>query len=60
MIDPEIIVPALLSAAGINPPEAEVLDLISAYPAMRKSADMLYDVPGTIYESPAMIFHARV
>jgi hypothetical protein len=60
LLDPEIIVPALLSAAGIDPPEAEVLDLISGYPAMRKSADLLYDVPGTMYESPALTFHARV
>jgi hypothetical protein len=60
VIDPEIIVPALLSAAGIEPPADEVAALIAGYPAMRKSADMLYDVPGTIYESPAMTFHARV
>jgi hypothetical protein len=60
LIDPQVIVPALLSASGITPPEDEVAALIAGYPAMRKAADMLYDVPATIYESPAMTFRARV
>jgi hypothetical protein len=60
MQHPEIIVPALLEAAGLNPSEQEVAGFIEAYPKMRATADALYAVPGVIYESPTLIFRARV
>lgn len=40
--DPRTTVRALLSAAGIAPPEAEIEKMIEGYPALRASADSLY------------------
>jgi hypothetical protein len=37
-----------------------VAGFIEAYPKMRATADALYAVPGVIYESPTLIFRARV
>jgi len=40
--DPRATVIALLSAAGIAPPEQEVEAMIQSYPALRAAADSLY------------------
>lgn len=40
--DARMTVRALLAAAGIAPPEAEVLAMIQGYPALRAAADALY------------------
>ena len=40
--DVEVIVRALLAAAGIDPPDEEVATMIQSYPALRAAADGLY------------------
>jgi hypothetical protein len=40
--DPRTPVRALLAAAGIAPPEAEVEQMIAGYPSLRAAADGLY------------------
>lgn len=40
--DPRPVVRALLAAAGIAPPEAEVEQMIAGYPTLRAAADSLY------------------
>jgi hypothetical protein len=40
--DPRTLVRALLAAAGIAPPEAEVESMIAGYPTLRAAADSLY------------------
>ncbi|MBY0401998.1 hypothetical protein K2X89_17020 [Myxococcota bacterium] len=41
-VDARTTVRALLAAAGIRPPEAEVETMIQGYPALRAAADALY------------------
>ncbi len=40
--DADANVRALLAAAGITPPEDEILEMIRTYPALRNAADSLY------------------
>lgn len=40
--DPSATVRALLAAAGIAPPEAEIEAMIAGYPTLRAAADGLY------------------
>jgi hypothetical protein len=50
---------ALLAAAGLNPPEAEVEVMAAAYPGFRAMADRLYplvydDDPAPVFDPVAM------
>jgi hypothetical protein len=61
---PEVIeqVRALLAAAGLNPPEAEIGIIAAAYPGFRATADRLYplvydDDPAPVFD-PVLIFPA--
>jgi hypothetical protein len=44
--DPSVIVPQLLSAAGLAPPREDVAALVESYPGTRAAVDALYAVPG--------------
>lgn len=53
---------ALLAAAGLNPPEAEIAVMTAAYPQFRAMADRLYplvydDDPAPVFD-PVLIFQA--
>lgn len=50
----EITVRALLEAAGIAPPEAQIAIFTRMYPVLRASADALH-VPETRDEPPAIL-----
>lgn len=56
--DPTIVVPALLTAAGIRPSATEVAIMIAGYAALAASLDDLYAVPGVRYEEAALFFRA--
>lgn len=54
---------ALLAAAGLNPPEAEVEVMAAAYPEFRAMADRLYplvydDDPAPVFD-PVRMFQGR-
>jgi hypothetical protein len=57
-MDAAEIVPALLAAAGISPPEAEVATLVEDYTARAAEVAKLYAVPEARYEEPCLIFDA--
>lgn len=53
---------ALLAAAGLNPPEADIAVMAAAYPGFRAAADRLYplvydDDPAPVFD-PVLIFQA--
>jgi hypothetical protein len=61
---PEVTEPvrALLAAAGLNPPEADIEIMAAAYPGFRAAADRLYplvydDDPAPVFD-PVLIFPA--
>jgi hypothetical protein len=51
---------ALLNAAGITAPDADVTALASGYAASRRMMASLYAMPGVRYEVPATTFDPRV
>lgn len=55
--DDESIVRALLSAAGIEAPDADVHSLTRAYPRLRRTVDKMYAVD-VGDEVPAALFRA--
>jgi hypothetical protein len=48
----------LLAIAGIDPSEAELKELESTYPELRRLLDRLHEVPAARYASPALVFAA--
>ncbi|HXV93807.1 MAG TPA: hypothetical protein VD813_10945 [Pseudonocardia sp.] len=58
--DPAVIVPALLSAAGLTPSPEEVAFMIAEYPGRAVKIDALHAVPEARYEEPDLIFSAAL
>lgn len=56
--DPTVIIPALLSAAGLSPRDEEVAVMIADFPDRAKAIEALYQVPEARYEEPATIFRS--
>ncbi|MFT4597474.1 MAG: hypothetical protein ACI9TF_001723 [Paracrocinitomix sp.] len=56
-VEHEVIVRALLAAAGLDIPEDEVGRLAQMYPGLRRSVDRYYDVP-VLDEVTAAVFRA--
>lgn len=59
-MDPTVIVPALLAAAGLSPLKEEVAVMIADFPARAAEIEKLYAVPGARYEEPSVLFRAEV
>jgi len=53
-------VEALLAAQAITPSAAEIDELVAAYQPTRSAVEVLYEMPGTRYEEPAVTFDARI
>ncbi|MBN9110947.1 MAG: hypothetical protein J0I34_19465 [Pseudonocardia sp.] len=56
--DPTVVVPALLSAAGLQPSTEEVAVMIAEYPARAEQIEALWAVEAARYEEPCVIFRA--
>ncbi|MTD54428.1 hypothetical protein [Amycolatopsis pithecellobii] len=59
-MDPTVVVPALLAAAGLNPLTEEVALMIASFPARATEIDKLYAVAEARYEEPGLIFRAEL
>lgn len=53
-------VESLLTAHAITPNAAEIDELVAAYQPIRSAVEVLYVMPGTRYEEPAVTFDARI
>jgi hypothetical protein len=58
--DPSIVIPALLAAAGLTPPQDEIALMIADFPARADAVAKLYAVPEARYEEPGLIFRAEL
>jgi hypothetical protein len=56
--DPALLVPALLTAAGISPSAEEVAFMIAEFAARAAAIEALYAVPEARYEEPGLVFRA--
>ncbi|TNC25149.1 hypothetical protein [Amycolatopsis alkalitolerans] len=57
--DPAVVVPALLTAAGLSPLKEEVALMIASFPARVTEIEKLYAVAEARYEEPGLIFRAE-
>lgn len=58
--DPNVLVPALIAAAGLNPSPEEIAVMIAEFPRRAAAIESLYAVPEARYEEPALVFHAQL
>jgi hypothetical protein len=56
--DAEFTVRTLIGAAGLSPSDAEMAELVAAYPGFKDGIESLYAVPETRYASPGLTFTA--
>ncbi|AEA26789.1 hypothetical protein ACFQ34_02410 [Pseudonocardia benzenivorans] len=57
--DPTVVVPALLTAAGLAPSAEEVAVMIAEYPARAQAIEALWAVEAARYEEPCVVFRAE-
>jgi hypothetical protein len=57
-VDPAVLVPELLRAAGISPSEEEIAMMVAQFPGRAAAIESLYAVPEARYEEPGLVFHA--
>lgn len=58
--DDRTVVLTMLAKTGLEPSVEEIDRLVAGYPTTRAMLDMLYNIPGTRYEEPALTFDPRV
>ena len=59
-IDDRTTVLALLQMSGLRPVDDEVDQMVEAYARIRAMVQVIYAMPGTRYEEPAVTFDPRI
>jgi hypothetical protein len=62
ILEPEILatMTTLLELSGIHPSDDDLLGLQKSFRSARDNASLVYEVTGTRYESPALVFRAAL